>query len=270
MYQFRRLEKSDISARGLVLSLLSAVGAGPQNVKALVRAGALFEIEATAMRVAINRLQKEKLLVSVERGVYGPGPAAINLMTRLKSWRDIAARKTAWNGDWFVALTAHLGRRNRKNVRARERALRLNGYAAHPAGFWVRPANLRRPLSDHRDDMITLGADPEIIVTRVSEIASQSPEPWPTLWSASDLNKAYEDGIRAMRESRQNLAGKSRGEAAVETLLVGQSVIQLINFDPLLPAEFCDESLFDTLVAEMKAYNQTGIEAWRAFQSERG
>ena len=266
MYQFELLKVSDVSARGLILSLLSAIGARPQSVKDLVRAGALFDIESTAMRVAINRLQKDELLISISRGVYGPGPAAMTLMTHLKSWREAPSRKTAWNGDWLLALTAHLGRRNRKRVRSRERALRLNGYAPTDNGFWVRPANLNRRLNVHREDMISLGADAEMIFTHVVDFAPMNAEAWKNLWSERDLNAAYKEGILAIGESQKSLASKSAADAAVETLLVGQSVIKLINFDPLLPAEFCDVGLFKALIESMKEYNEVGIKAWRSFQ----
>lgn len=267
MYQFSLIDKSDISARGLILSLLSAIGARPQTVKELVRAGSAFGIESTAIRVAINRLQKDQLLVGVARGVYGPGPAAMNLMARLKSWQEAPSRKANWNGDWLLALTSHLGRRNRTIVRSRERALRLNGYAATDKGFWVRPANLNLSLQKHREDMHALGADNELIVTRVADVSSAEDPNWQKLWPAEDLNSAYKAGILAMQKSKQNLPEKSEAESAAETLLVGQSVIQLINFDPLLPAEFCDVEMFHSLIEAMKDYNQVGIEAWRAFQS---
>ena len=72
MYYYEPLTPEDVSARALVLSLMSSTDASPQAIGRLIHAAALFGIEASTLRVAVTRLIKDELLESPERGIYSP------------------------------------------------------------------------------------------------------------------------------------------------------------------------------------------------------
>lgn len=266
MYHFSPLAPADVSARALVLSLLSGTSAGPHTTIArLVNAAALFGIEAATLRVAVTRLLKEGLLESPERGLYRPGPKARGLTRRVQDWQNVRSRLAPWRGDWLVALTHQLGRTDRKQVRARERALALSGYREAEAALWVRPANLARALAEHRTDLTDIGADEAITLLRVSATATPAVPDWPTLWSRSDLAAAYSSALAAMQESHARLPTLGKDAAARETFLIGQAVIRQINFDPLLPPELGDQQAFLAMVDAMQAYNKVGQKCWRDY-----
>lgn len=268
-YYFESPDAGDLSARTLVLSLMSSIGTRTQSIASLINAGELFGIEAATMRVAVTRLLKDGLLDSPERGVYVPGPRAQALTRRVQQWREVPGRVAQWDGSWLAAMTHHLGRRDRRQMRGRERALALSGYRAADAGLWVRPANLARPLADHRADLIGIGADDTIIILHLKDIAAETPPGWPALWSTADLEASYRCALTAMEESLTRLASLSVAEAARETLLIGQAVIRAINFDPLLPPELGNQALFLKMAETMRAYNETGIACWQAYRASR-
>ncbi|WP_233355827.1 hypothetical protein [Henriciella litoralis] len=265
MYYFKPLTPDDISARGLVLSLLSSTGTERQSVSSLVNAGALFGIEPATLRVAITRLQKAGLLGSPERGVYIAGPKAKALTRRVQQWRSAPERTQDWDGDWLVALTHQLGRTDRKQVRARERALALSGYRAADMALWVRPANLVGSLADHRADLIDIGADEDIRLLKSTASAPDAKEDWSRLWSIDALEQSYRDAIQRMTGSLSGLDNLDAADAARETLLIGQAVIRTINFDPLLPAELAEARLFEQMVETMKTYDARGQACWAAY-----
>lgn len=266
-YYFTSPAPQDLSARALILSLIASIDSDQQSIGSLIHAGQLFGIEAATVRVAATRLLKEALLESPERGVYGPGPKAKALTRRVQEWRDVAGKVVPWNGDWLVALTHPLGRRDRKQLRTRERALALSGYQAAEEGLWVRPANLARELADHRLDLTRLGADETIPLLRVSQMAGPELGDWTALWSTQALEQSYTAAIRAMTGSLARLGRMDTASAARETLLIGQAVIRAINFDPLLPPELGNQSLFLAMVDQMRAYNETGRDCWRAYHA---
>lgn len=266
-YHFSPLPVEALSARALILSLIASIGTGRQMIAGLIHAGALFGIEPATMRVAATRLLKEGLLESPERGLYVPGPKAQALTRRVQQWQDVAAKMVPWNGDWLVAMTHPLGRRDRKQLRNRERALALFGYQQAEAGLWVRPANLARALPDHQQDLTGIGADETMPILRVAEMAAPGMQDWAGLWSAADLEQSYRAAIRAMTESLERLPRLSLADAARETLLTGQAVIRAINFDPLLPPELGNQKLFLEMVGAMRAYNERGQDCWRAYNA---
>ena len=270
MYYYKSLTPQEVSPRALVLSLMSSEFSAPQPIGRLIDAAALFGIEPATLRVAVTRLLKEGLLESPDRGVYRPGPKSRALTRRVQSWKDAASRVVPWNGDWLVALTHHLGRTDRRQLRARERALGLNGYQLTATGYWVRPANLARPLADHHADLTGIGADEEILLLRASDVSMAGGEDWPALWSSDALAKSYEQAIRAMTESLARLPALGADDAARETLLIGQAVIRTINFDPLLPPELADQKEFLRMVDLMVHYNEVGRKYWQAYYAAAG
>lgn len=268
-YYFEIPDSGDLSARALVLSLMSSIGTQQQTIASLISAGELFGIEASTIRVAVTRLLKDGLLKSPQRGVYVPGPRAQALTRRVQQWQGVSGRMAVWEGGWLAAMTHHLGRRDRRQMRGRERALALYGYREAEAGLWVRPANLARPLADHRADLIGIGADEAIILLHLTEIAADTPPGWPALWSAPDLEASYRRAITAMDDSLARLPRLSVADAARETLLIGQAVIRAINFDPLLPPELGNQALFLKMAETMRVYNEAGVACWQAYHASR-
>lgn len=268
MYQFEVLTPEAMSARSLALSLLSTTGVRQQSMDKFLQAGTLFGIEPVAMRVAITRLVKEGLLENVERGVYRAGAKAKALTEKLQNWQQVKSQIGPWDGDWLIVLVQHIGRSDRKRLRARERAMRLNGYSETGTGLWVRPANLVSSIAAHRDDLVSVGLDEIAIIVRASQIAPDRDAKWLSLWSSSELENSYQATIDAITGSKSRLDELSIAEAAKETLLIGQSVIQVINFDPLLPEEIAPAALFDTMLNCMVEYNEIGIARWRSYWAE--
>lgn len=260
--RFKPTAAEDVSARTLVLSLMSVPGRRPQTLAYLSRAGGLFGMEPTAIRMAVTRLVKEGLLESVERGVYATGPKAAAFTAEISDWRNAPARTRAWTGGWIGVLTNHLGRTDRKDLRARMRALRLYGFAQAEAGLWVRPDNLRLSLGDLRAALLRIGLQDDALLIAICETALPASADWRDLWSTNDLKTTYEGAIAAMQASRKAAAKLPADDAARETLLIGQSVIRTINLDPLLPEDIGDAALFRQMVSEMDAYDRFGRTCW--------
>lgn len=267
MYYFELLKTDDISARALAMSMLSTAGVETITIKRLLRAGALFGIEAAAMRVAVTRLVKDELLTSPERGVYQTSDRSKALTAKLQGWQTILQKTSAWSGDWLVVLTHALGRTDRKLLRAQARILALHGYADTNTGLWVRPANLSAAADQHYKDMVNIGLDERAPLFHVTEKVGGSDMDWPALWSVADLKRSYEAALTEMENSLARLEKMPTPEAARETLLVGQSVIRIINFDPLLPPEIGESALFAELVAGMLHYNKVGLNCWDKYNA---
>ena len=262
---FEPLKPTDMTAKKLVLSLMSVTDHDRQPAANLVASGRVFGIEPTAMRMAITRLVKEGLLVAVERGIYAMGPAGGSLRTRVASWEEASAKIRPWSGDWLVVQCDHLGRTDKSRVRARERALRLGGFAQTISGLWVRPNNMVASLEATRLSLIDVGLDKDALILAVSDMALPKGEDWKGLWSVEALSASYQAAIQAMAQSAKAVTEMDVADAAMETLMIGQSVIRLITFDPLLPSEIIDRSRFERMVGEMKSYNALGVKAWKAF-----
>lgn len=268
-----------LTASSLILSLLSAsaVQAVPTqlvdgrqdlSVAEIVAAAALFGIDAPAIRMALTRLAREGRILGSKRGYYGLGDQAQQINSYISAWRDIAQTRTAWDNSWWVVLTGHLPRSDRKVIRQRERVLHLFGYAEAENGMWVRPANLIYTLNEQQQRLVRSGLPCDETHFVVSEVISPRERSWPKLWPTKQLQRGYQAALSSIGHSKEKLKSLDLADAARESFLTGQSVIRCIGSDPLLPDAFSNTALFDQMHMEMIEFDERGREIWRDFFAE--
>ncbi len=247
------------SARSLALGFLST-SRSPMRAADLVRRAAVMGMDGAAMRVALGRLAREGIVAQPERGLYAIGPAGAALDRRARGWADAPRRVRNWEGRWLVILADHLGRSDRRQVRLRERALALYGFAQAPSGAWVRPDNLAAPLAEVVAQMTAIGLDAE--AAALGDATALADHDWRMLWPIAAIEAGYRFWIAEMQASEARLPAMPHEAAACETLLLGQSVIRAINRDPLLPDALVDTDLRNAMVAAMLRYDAVGKACW--------
>jgi len=254
-----------LNSKQIVLALLSVSHDDIWPISRLVTATELFGIQAASLRVAVGRLVKEGTLESVGRGEYRIGEKGRRFRDMIRGWASQESLIQPWSGQWLFAHTAHLGRVDRKQVKARERALKLRGFAPMEQGLWVRPGNLVMTLSELRRQLIDIGVEKEAHFVSADALASEKAGNLPDLWDRSALEQRYQTLLKRMAQSQQNLEGMAIDAAARETLEVGLQVVTALNFDPLLPAEMIDSELRRRVSDAMVRYNIIGMDCWARF-----
>jgi phenylacetic acid degradation operon negative regulatory protein len=258
------------SAKSLILDLLSTLRRGTMPVAALVQAGGLFGLADNNVRVALARLLAAGNVERDERGRYRLGPAAEPVNRQVGSWRRIGERVRPWApGTWLAVHTAGLAEAGRDRNR-REQALRFLGFAELTPGLSLRPANLRGGVAGATRELHALGLDPAAIVCAVSGLGPDAEARARGLWDAAGLAEGYRRSLAALSESEHHLAGKSDGEAMVESFLLGGRVMRQLVFDPLLPDPIVPVAERDALVAALRGYDRLGRACWASFLAQHG
>lgn len=255
----------NLTPRRLIVSLFNTSNVNTLTIGQLISAGALFDFEASSVRMAVTRLIKDQLICSVERGVYCSGKEAEALYSEIQRWRTADKEMKPWQGDWLLALTGHLGRTNKSQLRSMTRAFQLYGFAEIELGVWIRPANLIKHIDEVYQNLLEIGVREQSYLVTVNEIASHHHRAWLTQWPAEKLQARYRETIDRLNSSRQSFAKMTTQEAARESLLLGEAAIRLINLDPLLPREIIDTDEFQNLVSCMLAYDELGQFYWQTF-----
>ncbi len=254
-----------LTPRRLIMSLFNTPEVSTLTIGQLINAGSLFGFEPSSVRMAVTRLIKDNLINSVERGVYGSGKKAGALYAEIQNWRVADKKMKTWQGDWHLALTGHLGRTNKSQLRSMTRAFQLYGFAEIELGVWIRPANLTQDVNQLYQNLLELGMREQTYLVTVNEIASGHHQTWLTQWPVEKLQARYRETIGLLNDSLQSLAKMSTEDAAKESLLLGEAAIRLINLDPLLPREIIDTDEFENLVSSMLAYDRIGQLYWQTF-----
>lgn len=252
-----------LSAPDLILSLLDSAPQPQIRAASLIEAGALFGIDSRAIRVAAARLVKNDVLSTASRGVYTVGTRGDRLHRAVISWADIESDIKPWAGAWVAVYQAHLTRTNKTAVRATERALRLQGFAAVDRTLAVRPANLKLTLAGIRERLIELGLDAAASLFLIEQ--TEPAADFEHLWDVGTLEARYAAHIHDLERSTRRVAKLDVFAAAKETLQVGRVVTRDIVMDPLLPREMIDARLRRKTIERMKVYDVLGKDCWRKF-----
>lgn len=250
------------TARSLLLDLLSTVSRGSVPVRALVRSGELFGIEANAIRVALARLRAAGLVASDQRGRYRLGRGAGAVRGQVGAWRARQPRTRRWDGGWLAVWTGNLSRGDRGALRRRLRALAFLGFRALEPGLEVRPDNLAESIEETRERLGALGLDAEAMVCRIESLDPGREARAHGLWDVDALRRAYRESARELTESAAALAGQPRERAMAESFLLGGAALRQLAYDPLLPEQLGSHEERDRLVEEMRRYDRLGREAW--------
>jgi phenylacetic acid degradation operon negative regulatory protein len=255
------------SPRSLILDLLSTLRGQSMPVGALVAAGGLFGIAENGVRVALSRLRTRGLAQRDERGRYRLGPQAAALNERVVSWRRIEERLRRWDGGWIGVQ--HADRRGRRGEAA-ERALLLLGFAPLAPGLRVRPDNLRGGVDAVRDELLTLGLEPDALVFSLGDLDAEAEARARLLWDTAALRRGYARSLRELAASETRLPGLDEADAMVESFALGGRVIRSLVRDPLLPEPLVPAGERRAVVAALRHYDRAGRRSWAAFLVRHG
>jgi phenylacetic acid degradation operon negative regulatory protein len=285
-----------VSAKSLILDLLSTLRRGSMPVRALVEAAALLGVAEGSVRVALTRLLAAGLVERDERGSYRLGAGAQAVSERVAGWRRLDERVRAWNGAWLAVLAAVPSSRaavpsgraavpsgraavpsgrgavpsGRGARAAHARALRLLGFRELARGVAVRPDNLAGGIDAVRAELARLGLAPGAIVAALRELDEITEARARSLWDAGALVAGYRRGVRSLDTSRRRLATRSGPDAMVESFRLGGAMLRLLALDPLLPEPIVPAAERAAFVQAMRRYDDAGRACWSAFLARHG
>lgn len=262
-------DANSLTAAELILALMDSAANPELKSRYFVAAGTLFTIDPRTMRVALTRLVKNGVLVQMDRGLYGLGPSGGELHSTVRNWATVEANLTTWDGGWIAVYLGHL-RRTKADVRQRERALRLLGFAPADANLWIRPANLKSSLSEVRERLLGLGLNTTAMVIALEDVLPKNAIRVDQLWDIANLEQRYRTRITELSDSQHDAVTLTLEDRARATLLLGRAVTRDILIDPLLPKEMLDTDLRSRMIKAMHRYDRLGKACWREYYAANG
>ncbi len=261
------------SPKSLIVDLLSTLprsAEGAMPVRALVSAGDCFGIAENSIRVALARLCAAGTVARDERGRYRLGERTEATRREVSSWKTRHEDLCDWTERrWTGVLTPPRGpRAPRKQATRRQRALLLLGFRRFDANLYLRPDNLAGGTPRTRERLVAL--DPTAcgdgtLITSLSDLDAETEGRALGLWDGDEAVAAYGFSCRRLASSEKHLEGLPRGEAMVETFLVGGQVLRQIALDPLLPEDIVPARERARLVEAMRRYDRLGRACWAGF-----
>ncbi len=256
--------------KSLVLDLLSSVRGAAIPVRALVAAGAIFDIGAESVRVALVRLCARGTVEHNQRGQYRLAAAAQPVHRHVVSWSQIEDRLLPWRGAWIGVHTAGVDRSDRPALRRHDRALAFSGFRPLVPHLYIRPDNLRGGIEAVRADLCALGLDSAAPVFALAQLDVAGERRARLLWDTAGLQRGYESMTAALARSTARLPGLAPRAAMAESFIVGGQVIRELARDPLLPEPIAPAGERAALIDAMRIYDRNGRAYWRELMREHG
>lgn len=239
-----------------------------RKVKAahMVLACSLFGVSENSARVAMARLVAEGQLKSAGRGVYTLGKEAVYTGQDIQSWSNRLTATCQWNGNFYAVFTAHLGRSNRKQLQARNKALVLMGFREFEQGLFVRPANLSIGLEGVLQKLHAQGVEKQCIAFEMVPVSDTQTKTMQKLWEIRKLEKHYASHSKKLNDWMQGYTRMKLEKAARDAYLVGSQAIYEVRRDPLLPAEWINAAARQQFFESVLRFDETGTRVWRELQ----
>lgn len=253
------------TAKNLVLELLVAASGQELPARFAIAAGALFDISANNVRVALVRLSSEGLIEASGRGTYRLAEAAEDLAREVASWRTAEERIVTWHGGYIAVHSGPLGRTDRGALKRRARALSMLGFAELDRGFHLRPDNLNGGVDGVRARLYALGLEREAPVFVAGSFSPDVGARVRALWDGKTLTTSY----KKLRVQLERWLARARDlepdVAARESFLLGGRAIRHIVYDPLLPPPFVDADERHAFIAAVRHMDREGRRIWQRF-----
>ena len=250
-----------MTAKRVVLELLTATDGHELPAAALVAAAAVVDVAETSVRVALTRLVAAGTLEVTARGVYRLGAATRAMTAQITSWRELERSVRKWDGAWVMASL--LGPRERR----RDRAVALLGLRELAPGLAVRPDNLAGGAAGVRERLAELGAS-ELIVAR-AELGAADDARARALWDGAALTAGY---VRRRADIDRWLGGGDaldlRRAAREAFVFGGGDVLRAIVTDPRLPEPLVDVAARRAMVDAMVRLDKVGRALWARLAEE--
>lgn len=255
------------TAPELVLDLLVADG-GELSAATLCRAGALFGLEARAVRVALTRLLAQRKIRRTGRARYAVERGRQALTEVVDGWWHRQSEQLAWDGSWVAVADGEVRRHDKTTWRHHELALHLRGFAVLAPGLRLRPDNLAGGVAQERTRLQALGLSPMALVMQMQALDAHAQARARSLWRDQSLPARYRALAQDLRHSARHLPHQSAAQAAREALTLGRTVIGQLLRDPLLPPALMDPRPRERLNTLMRGYQQQARAVVRTFLAE--
>jgi phenylacetic acid degradation operon negative regulatory protein len=251
-----------LNAKRVVLELMSVVGERPAPAAALVQACSLFGITENSTRVTLARLLAAGTIDATGRGEYRLSAAAEPIAREITGWRDLEKQMRKWDGGWVCVHTAALGRTDRSELRRRDRALRLLGFASFDSDLALRPDNLSGGVEAVRARLRDLGLDRGAIVFRGESFDARDDVRARALWDGEKLTDGYRKMRLRLERWLERGPSQAADTAARESFILGGDALRMLVFDPRLPEPLVDVSERRALIDTAKRFDATGRRIW--------
>jgi phenylacetic acid degradation operon negative regulatory protein len=262
----RKLEIA-VNPRHIILKLLQARGGKPLSARAAVTGAAVLGITENNLRVALARLTASGLIEAAGRGAYQLGPAAVGFAAEVAAWRDAEQRVTEWDGGWISVYTGALGRSDRVELRARERAFAVLGLRELERGLAVRPDNVVGGVQGLRERLDGLGLDAGAAVFRMTSLDAARDRQARALWDGAALDRHYRQARHKLESWLAKADGLELEVAARESFLLGDEAIRSLVFDPLLPEPLVDVRARRAFASTVLRFDRAGHRIWRGLHT---
>ncbi|MEL6346864.1 MAG: hypothetical protein AAFV53_27370 [Myxococcota bacterium] len=248
-----------MTAAEILLGLLNALHPHPGAASLLVHCGKALGLSVNQVRVGLSRLTRSGRIRRNDDG-YRLTARAASRWSLLGGWRDRLDRLVAWDGGWWVALSGHRPRSDRKAARRRRSALQRLGFETFRDGLDLRPANLdldRQMLATILSDLHFDG-----------DLLTVQDAPWGddvlrALWAPDDRSGLYHQETQRLRDSLRTLP--TDADAVAAAFFTGHRGQQVALHAPLIPTEWLAPGCRQDFWAALDDYDRAGRALWDAF-----
>ncbi len=220
----------------LIFGLMASLNKEAYAFDDLVYLTSPFHVSVTSLRTSLSRMSAANVIEVGKEGrkafyrFAGKGlriSRNISRGFRTPDWSH-------WDGAyWGVAFSVPEEQgKARHSIR---KNLTMYRFACLNPGFWIRPAHPEERIPEILQSLLDSGYCRLIRFYHHSEFTAEHAN---TLWNLHEINRHFQTGLKLLATSGKRIGTLSPQQALVEKMNVGDTIVNTLFLDPLLPNQY--------------------------------
>ena len=225
----------------LIFGLMASLGRKEYSIPDLKHLTAPFSISDSSLRTCLSRMSTKEIIKTRKEGktaFYSFSRKGGNISSNV-SFGFKTSDWSKWNNRWLGIIFSVPAIQKEERYRIR-RKLQVYRFASLYPGFWIRPYNLSEKIEQKFDDLLSPGFCKLIDCTFMTKLSNADVE---TLWNLNQLNDDFQKTLKILKQKKKQLNNFSPQKAFYHKMIVGNTVIQILFKDPLLPGKLLPDKL---------------------------
>ncbi|MCP4129806.1 MAG: hypothetical protein GY754_02200 [bacterium] len=252
----------------LIFGLMATFGKAEYSIADLNHLIAPFNINEACLRTNLSRMSAKGIIKKLKQDgkkvFYGFDRSGESIKSNVaRGFYSLGW--SSWDNSWWGILFSVPNIEKSKRYDIRKKLSEYRFASLYP-GFWIRPLN---PAENLETSLADIFHNDHCKAIRFSHFDDISTAEVSSLWKLDDINKQFEYGLTLIEEKRSRMHNFNPEQALVEKMIVGDTIVNILFSDPLLPGQFLPNNWKgEPLKKEFFSWNKEITEISRAYWSK--
>ena len=220
----------------LIFGLMASFSKQAYSFDDLIHLTSPFHVSIPSLRTNLSRMSAANTITAVKKGKKAYY-SFTNTGRRISENVSLGFHTPDWNG-WngeYWGVVFSVPQEHSEYRHTIRKILSKYRFACLNAGFWIRPINPQERIPERLESILSSGYCRLIKFHNQTEFTVEQAA---ALWNTEEINRDFIAGLQLLQTKLKSLYTLSAKQALVEKMTTGDTIVNILFSDPLLPRSF--------------------------------